>query len=1000
MSRFSTLRARLMLLVVLGALPVSVLTATLGFYYYRFAADKAYENASSLARLTARGYSNQIEDARHLLITLASIPDIRDLKGNYCQAIAGVLMQHAGYASIGVMDTEGRLLCSGGPEPGDTGFEDRAWVRSVMKDKAFFVAEYRLGMTGKTEAVVVMPVEDLSGRMQGAIYGVLELANISRLDMQSWLPEQSVQVMFDEEGLVLQRQPDQQGLLGKRMPDEPLFSKIMTLEKPEFFEANGPDNVLRLYSFDTLASQKGKVFVTVGIEEKAAFAQLRSEILAIAGGIVLAVMALLLIAWFAGNWLVSSPVDILMKTLRRFGAGDHFARSGLQHLQGEFGDLARDMDAMADALQQQERTLEDHLQAIDKHAIVSVTDATGNIVLVNDKFCEISQYSREELIGRNHRILNSGYHPPRFFEEMWETIAQGRVWHGDIRNRNKNGDLYWVASTIVPFLDGNGLPLHYFSIRTDITSSLALSESLQRSEERFRLLAENAQDVISLHDLDGKILYVSPSCTRVLGYAPDEMTEQDAYSIVHPDDAEMVRSQLHIPVLMDQTGRCDYFRLRCKNGRYVWAEAVASPMRNMSGRLTGIQVSLRDVSERKRMDDALRLHDRALEADPSGVAIFRRNDLVIEYVNPAFASLVELPPMALVGQTWPVLEEVPGSEQEWQSLNDAVRSGTNWHKLLLASSAHGRHVWCDIHISPVRSEAGKLTHFVASVTDMSERMAMQNRLQYAKEAAEKASRAKSDFLSQVSHELRTPLHGILGFAQVLESEPDLVLNAFQRDSLKHILSSGWYLRDLVDDMLDLSRIEAGRLEFAFESVMVASLVRECLELIASSARERNVEIVDLPDQCQKCAVRADARRLKQVMLNLLSNAVKYNREGGRLHVECLRMPAGRMRISIRDTGIGIPADRQGELFQSFSRLGADKTNIPGVGIGLALCKRLVELMGGAIGMESVQGEGSVFWVELPSAEGEVVCGVAETLAQAPSRPSVGVSLTAASVKAI
>lgn len=968
MEQFSTLRARLMLLVVLGALPVSILTATLGYYYYRFAADKVYENASSLARLTARAYANQVEDARHLLITLASMPDIRDRRGDYCNAIVEVLRQHGDYANIGLVDTKGRLICSGAAEPDETGFEDTGWFHEAMNRKTFFVSDYRLERSGKAVVVVVQPIVGMEGKLLGGVFGVIELSKITRLDKQPWLPKESVQVMFDENGLILQRHPDQEHLLGKYLPDEPLFQKIMALKEPEFFEANGPDKVLRLYSFDTLTSQKGRVFLAVGIPEKAAFSQLRGEILFIAGGIILAITALLLIAWFAGNWLVSRPVGLLMTTLRRFGDGDHTVRSGLQHLRGEFGDLARAVDVMADALQQQERALEEHLQAINKHAIVSVTNAVGDIVQVNDKFCEISQYSRDELIGRNHRILNSGYHPAAFFEEMWATISQGRVWHGDIRNRNKNGDLYWVASTIVPFLDDNGLPLHYFSIRTDITHSLALSESLQRSEERFRLLAENAQDVISLHDLDGNVLYVSPSCARVLGYAPSEMIGCDGYVFVHPDDAEMVRNLLHIPVLLGQAGGCDYFRVRCKNGEYVWAEAIAAPMRNMSGRLVSIQVSLRDVSERKRVDDALHLHDRALAANASGVVIFRRSDRAIEYANPAFASLVELPSSVLLGRIWPVLEEVPGNAAEWQSLHDAVRAGRSWHKLLLAASANGRHVWCDIHISPVRNESGNLTHFVASVTDMSERMAMQDRLQYAKEAAEKASKAKSEFLSQVSHELRTPLHGILGFAQLLETEPDLELNEFQRDSLRNILRSGWHLRDLVDDMLDLSRIEAGRLDLAFDSVKVVPLVHECLELLGSSVRERKLEIVDTTSQLETYRVRADAMRLKQVLLNLLSNAVKYNSEGGRISISCQLVREGWLRISIADTGNGIPEDRQGELFQSFSRLGADKTNIPGVGIGLALCRRLVELMGGTIDLESTQGKGSVFWVELPAVQ--------------------------------
>jgi len=202
---------------------------------------------------------------------------------------------------------------------------------------------------------------------------------------------------------------------------------------------------------------------------------------------------------------------------------------------------------------------------------------------------------------------------------------------------------------------------------------------------------------------------------------------------------------------------------------------------------------------------------------------------------------------------------------------------------------------------------------------------------------------------------------------LLQSDPDAPLNEEQQESIERILHSGWLLRELIDDVLDLSRIEAGRLELKPEAVNVFDLVRECLEVIAMQAADKGLEIVNLSGECSQQMVRVDVRRFKQVLLNLLSNAVKYNRKGGRVTVSCHVLDDGVMRIAVSDTGIGIPAERRDELFQYFSRLGAENSSIPGIGVGLALCRHLIDLMGGNISVESIPEEGSSFTIELPAA---------------------------------
>jgi PAS domain S-box-containing protein len=274
--------------------------------------------------------------------------------------------------------------------------------------------------------------------------------------------------------------------------------------------------------------------------------------------------------------------------------------------------------------------------------------------------------------------------------------------------------------------------------------------------------------------------------------------------------------------------------------------------------------------------------------------------------------------------------------------------------------------------NPYRDADGNLLGVIGIARDVSRQRRDAEALREAKEEAERANHAKSDFLSRMSHELRTPLNAILGFGQLLEIGE---LGPKQHDAVGHILRAGRHLLALIDEVLAISRIEAGRMELSLEPVGVSEITGECLSLISRQAADRGIS-------CRDCCsgeptdghVLADRQRLRQVVLNFLSNAVKYNREGGQVILSCKEAPGlerdepRRLRIGVSDTGGGLRPEEIERLFVPFERLGAERSSIEGTGLGLALSKGLVEAMGGRMGVESVLGQGSTFWVELPQAE--------------------------------
>lgn len=243
--------------------------------------------------------------------------------------------------------------------------------------------------------------------------------------------------------------------------------------------------------------------------------------------------------------------------------------------------------------------------ALDEAAIVAITDTEGVIEYVNDMFCEISQYKREELLGQTHRIICSGYHSQEFFSQMWKTIRAGKVWKGDVKNKAKDGSYYWVKTIIVPFLDEEGRPYQYISVRTDITEQKRVEEALRQREEKYRIITENASDLIIVIDREGIIEYASPSHDRILSFPVHEQVRRSYMEIIDKEDEQAVWC-LYEKIMVDKEQDCGELRYRHRNGTSIWVEAVGSPVLNEEGEVERIVIVAREATERKKYEDNLK----------------------------------------------------------------------------------------------------------------------------------------------------------------------------------------------------------------------------------------------------------------------------------------------------------------------------------------------------------------------------------------------------------
>jgi len=605
--------------------------------------------------------------------------------------------------------------------------------------------------------------------------------------------------------------------------------------------------------------------------------------------------------------------------------------------------------------------------ALDQHAIVSTTNLAGDIVYANDKLCEISGYSRTELLGQNHRMINSGVHDKAFFTAMWQTISSGQVWHGEICNRAKAGHLYWVSATIVPLRDDSGNPSMYVAIRTDITERKQMEVSMKTAEARLRHITNTVPGVVFQWHVSAtrfRFTFVSERVREVLGYTPEELKADSSLSTAQIAAEDRTRV---VEGVLDAAKRRiiwrGEYRIRSADGALRWIRAEIIPELDLAKDGATIFTGIwQDVTALKEADARLR---EVTENIP--VAVFQYyvepgGKFKITFMSATIEAICGVSADAIIETTGLLPERVHPDDRVLFAAKLGIANPQARAESVDFRMVHlhtGAIVWVHGEAHPRQLSHGGWV-WNGYFTDITHAKQAAAELYKAKDEAEAASRAKSDFLANMSHEIRTPMNGVIGMTDLLMETP---INEEQREYLGIVKSSADSLLRVINDILDFSKIEAGKLQIEHIPYNLGQSVAETLKAVALRANEKGLELVfDLaPDV--PLAVLGDPGRLRQVLVNIIGNAIKFTDKGEIVVAVTRAAPndSSLLQFSVKDSGIGIPQDKLGAIFDAFSQEDSSTTRkYGGTGLGLTICSRLVAAMGGGIWVESQLGKGSVF----------------------------------------
>ena len=518
-------------------------------------------------------------------------------------------------------------------------------------------------------------------------------------------------------------------------------------------------------------------------------------------------------------------------------------------------------------------------------------------------------------------------------------------------------------------LETRRLLLHQAATNTQLQST---NDHLQESEERLAVTLNSIGDAVIATDAGGRVTRLNPLAERLTGWSFAEAAGRPVEEVFRIVNQE-TREPSTVPVMATLAhgivqGLANHTIVIARNGSECAIADSCAPIRDREGSVIGAVLVFRDVTsehaiQRALADSAARIA-AILNTVADGIITIDADSGTLVNTNAATERMFGYAAAEIVGNNLQLL--IPAfSGGDRNAFIEYCRQVEPTPDLAAAPEIEGRRK--DGSLFQLKIAASEMNlagkhYYIGVLRDNTARQRIEAERNLALETASRANSAKTDFLSAMSHELRTPLNAILGFAQLMESAappPSLT----QKQGLDQILKAGWYLLELINEILDLTLIESGKATLSHEAVSATEVLRECRAMIEPQARERGIEL-RFGDLELAHFVVADRTRVKQVLINLLSNAIKYNRQHGTVSVECTALRPGRLRISIRDTGHGLTPAQVGQLFQPFNRLGQESGMRQGTGIGLVVTKRLIELMGGMIGVESSVGVGSLFWFEL------------------------------------
>ena len=461
---------------------------------------------------------------------------------------------------------------------------------------------------------------------------------------------------------------------------------------------------------------------------------------------------------------------------------------------------------------------------------------------------------------------------------------------------------------------------------------------------------------------------------EILGYQPTDLDSiSDAKKLIdfiHPHDKAEFLQKLRVFFKSAHTHFFHSFRVKTKSGRFVWAEMRVSGDRDSRGVVSFLSGVVFDVSQLREAQEALReseeRHERIIQASNDGIW-----EWSARYGGFYFSA-----------RCWELLgfnedEVVDGQGKEnytkWrermapedvlkfdQVVEDHLHNDAPFDLEYRIRDKFENWRWIRARGQMVYDQNGEPSIMSGTIMDISDLKNAEQSFVSAKEDAESANRAKSDFLSAMSHELRTPLNAIIGFTQLFDLDHNL--REDQRDNVNEIKKAGRHLLKLVNDVLDLAKIESGRFNFNLEPVSPVRIIENCISLTHTQTTDRNISVRFIEQSFEDFLIFVDPIRFKQIFINLISNAIKYNRASGRVYIRCEKIGENRIKIFVEDTGYGISSDKRKQLFEPFNRLGAENSSVEGSGVGLFITKEITEQMGGEIGFETELQKGSTFWV--------------------------------------
>lgn len=600
-------------------------------------------------------------------------------------------------------------------------------------------------------------------------------------------------------------------------------------------------------------------------------------------------------------------------------------------------------------------------------------DAEGKLEICNSRFRDDYGYSKEQARPGVHfkelgllDVMQGNVSLPEGYQDA-ETYLQTKLEY-----RLKLEDTFPVQ-----LKDGRHLMTRdrrtssggMVSVQTDITKIKQTEDALRTSERKFWGVFHSSPSMMTISALkDGRFIDVNAKWVEVMGFDYGEAVGKTAIEL-GVWSSPFVREQMLSK--FDEDGVLTNFesRIKTKNGKM--RDLLVSGVRMPVGEEEAVLLVNHDITDRKAMELALKHSDQEVRTILDNIveAFYRTdNDGIVTMCSAAVENLLGYKPEELIGTSVHVLYSNNAARVNFmQAMQDGGGETRDFEVRLKRKD--GSKIWASSSGHFIYDRDDNVVGLEGTTRDITRRKNAEYALLLAKEQAEQASAAKSDFLSGMSHELRTPLNAIIGFSQMMEFQGDNPLSDRQREYLDIVRRSGEHLLSLINEILDLARVESGRMDLHIAPVGPADLIEECTALVHAMATEKSISITVEGVGPELPHISVDRMKFKQILINLLSNAVKYNVEGGSVVVIAKPDAQSKLRIDVTDTGNGLDPEECAALFEPFQRLGAERTEVEGTGLGLAMAKRMIEAMGGVIQVVSTPGSGSTFTIIVPLAVG-------------------------------